>query len=270
MKRIAIVLINYFKEEELVSFVRNQLLTQLEVDLYILVVDNGSKNSALLKELTCNQVEVIDPQKNLGYFGAASLAFDRYQSANGIPDYFVVSNFDLSFDPKHFFEKFLTLDEQHHTMVSGPSITSGINGSLLNPMYRNRLSKSRINRLRLVTSFYPFFFVYQLLHYLKRAVVSTSPLNTSGVEEVYAVHGSMMFFSKNFFTSGGNLRFGSFLYGEELFIAEQVFRMNRKAVVYDDLIVEHEEHSTTGRIKGARHMRYLNQSMNYIMREFYS
>ncbi|MBX7050494.1 MAG: hypothetical protein K1X54_00520 [Flavobacteriales bacterium] len=270
MKSIVVVLINYFKEAELCAFVNEQLLGQKGVVLHVVVVDNGSHQPALLQGLVQSVVEVIHPSKNLGYFGAAELAWKKVLERNLNPDYFVVSNFDLAFNREHFFETFLQAEARNPSLLSGPAITSELSGAALNPMYRNRLPLSRIKRLLWVTSFYPFFFIYQLLHHLKRSFMSKQVVRKEGDELAYAVHGSMMFFSRSFFEKGGHLQFDSFLYGEELFAAEQIHRLRAHAVVHHELHVTHEEHSTTGNIKGPKHMAYLHQSLKYIRREFYS
>jgi GT2 family glycosyltransferase len=49
MKRIVVVLINYYKEEKLAAFVMELLLPQKGVDLRIIVVDNGSSLKDPLK-----------------------------------------------------------------------------------------------------------------------------------------------------------------------------------------------------------------------------
>ncbi len=269
MKRIVVVLINYYKEEKLAAFVMELLLPQKGVDLRILVVDNGSSLNDPLKQLQQHGVVVLYPEKNLGYFGAARLAWETESTQHGLPDYFVVSNFDLSFDPEHFFADYMLAESKQTALVSGPSIISDLNGTALNPMYLQRISLSRINRLLLVTSFYPFYWIYQLLHYIKRNIKGKQQQELHGDVQSYAIHGSMMFFTRHYFQRGGHLKFDSFLYGEELFVAEQLHQMGENCLVHLDMKVKHEEHSTTGKIKGPGHMKFLNQSLRYLKRVFF-
>lgn len=270
MKRVVVVLINYFKEEQLVAFVCKQLLQQKGVVLHVIVVDNGSHKPEKLQTLEQFGVTVKSPGSNLGYFGAAQCAWVSEATQGFNPDYFVVSNFDLHFETETFFKNYFEAEERQSSYVSGPAITSELHRSELNPMYRTRLTPARMRRLLWVTSFYPFFFVYQLLHHVKRSLSGSKSDVKRGDESTYAIHGSMMFFSKKFFEKGGSLQFNSFLYGEELFVAEQVLKMKNQCVVHHDLRVMHEEHSTTGNIKGRKHMLFLNQSLKYIYKEFYA
>lgn len=273
MKTIVIVLVNYKKEHELVSFVKAFIATQHYQSLHLIIVDNGSLVPEVLQKLAVGQrIDLLVPGQNLGYFGAAYLALNHYLTNHqgNFPDHFIISNFDLSFDPHLFFDRMIECVNASNVAVAGPAIVSSLNGAALNPMYSNRLSDSHLNRLIRVTSHYWMFYLYQLLHYAKRKLSAQAARSQSSVENAYAVHGSMMILNKSFFERGGSLQFGSFIYGEEIFIAEQCRKLGLAAKVFHELKVIHHEHSTTGNIKNRMHMKFLNASLKYLKSKFYN
>ncbi len=273
MKAIVIVLVNYKKEQELVSFVQSFIATQHYQSLHLILVDNGSIAPEVLQKFAVGkQIDLLVPGQNLGYVGAAHLALNHYLAIhqNNFPDHFIISNFDLSFDPNHFFDKMIECIDTSKVAVAGPDIISSLNGAALNPMYSKRLSNIHLNRLIHVTSHYGMFYLYQLLHYAKRKLSVKAARSQSSVENAYAVHGSMMILSKSFFEGGGSLHFESFLYGEEIFIAEQCRKLGLSSKVFHELKVIHHEHSTTGNIKNRMHMKFLNASLKYIKSKFYN
>jgi GT2 family glycosyltransferase len=271
MKKIVIVLINYFKEHELLVFVKEFVLSQDYENFEVVIVDNGSETDLLRSELSANPlISIINPGSNTGYFGAARLAFDMISKRDGgIPEIFIVSNFDLEFDKNSFFREINEVCLESKSAVIGPRIVSGLNKSELNPMYTSRLQLSHLRRLSFITSYYLLFVAYQYLHYLKRKLRSEKSMVAKSSIEVYAIHGSMMIFKTSFFQKGGSLIYPSFLYQEELFVAEQCRNLNLKMEVNSKLQVVHAEHTTTGKFKSVQHMKWLHQSVEFILKEFY-
>jgi GT2 family glycosyltransferase len=271
MIRTAIVLINYCKEHELIQFVETYLHSQLNASRRLLVVDNGSEGS-ILKDALCHvpYITLFTPKSNLGYFGASRYALEMLVEDSGYPEFFVVSNFDLEFDQENFLDMLESKCSQINAAVIGPDIHSSLSGVALNPMYPCRLSTAKIRMLFFVTSFYPCFLFYQWLHYLKRKMNVFAGQNTTPAGSVYAVHGSFMIFRHIYFEKGGSMNFESFLYGEELFVAEECRRIGQEIYYEPSLKMIHKEHATTGVYKNARHMRWLHQSIKFIRDKYYA
>jgi len=269
MIRTAIVLINFFKEEELIQFVQDCLSKQLNDERLLVIVDNGS-NSNSLDEVFQNskQIVLLKPQSNLGYFGAARYAWAHLKEKSITSDNFIISNFDLEFDAKRFLDDTEIKSRATEASVIGPNILSSLSGAALNPMYKGRLPLGKLKRLLFVTGFYPFFFIYQWLHHLKRRRSSASVREEESAF-VYAIHGSFMVLKRSYFETGGSLDFKSFLYGEELFIAEECRRLGLKILYEPSLKIVHREHTTTGNYKNSKHMKWLHQSLRYIRDEYY-
>ncbi|MDZ4752191.1 MAG: glycosyltransferase [Flavobacteriales bacterium] len=264
------LLINYFKEEELVSFVREFLLDQTEGDIEVRIADNGSYKPEVLDGLLSDKRVRIDGNgTNLGYFGGANLAFQGYQLEHGsFPDLIVISNFDVEFDKKNFISKMQEEVLKSPFQILAPRIRNRNSLSEMNPYYSERISISKLNRLISITAFYPLYAIYQLLHLVKKNV-SSSGFEGKSDGPFYAIHGSFIILKREYFESGAHLTFGSFLYGEELFLAEMAALHRLKTGVCKSIEVIHKEHSTTGVFKSAKHMRFLHDSLVYIRQNFF-
>jgi GT2 family glycosyltransferase len=272
MNTLVFVLVNYFKEKELTTFVCNFLFPQEHTNYIIYIVDNGSHNPIELISLQENsRVRILQPGQNVGYCGAAFLAFQDFIEKNNqqLPSAFVLSNFDVSFDNFNFLRMISEAVDEGKAEIIGPQLISSLSHVALNPMYRERLPLSHIDRLIKVTSSYPLYYVYQLLHYAKRAMSKNLAQKSEQDEFTYAIHGSMMIFSEAFFKKGGTLDYPSFLYGEEIFVAEQAKKLGLKTLVSARLQVTHHEHATTGNMKNRMHMQYLHASLSYLKKAFY-
>jgi GT2 family glycosyltransferase len=270
MIHTAFVIINYHKEQELIDFVETCLRGQLNAERHLIIVDNGSDSNLIAERLSGDMhITLLKPGKNLGYFGAAKHAYDYLISKQGHSEIFIVSNFDLEFDERCFLSSIESVCSSIEPAVIGPDIHSSLSGSALNPIYSKRLSLGKIQMLLFVTSFYPLFLFYQWLHHFKRKANGSQAIRNSKSEDVYAVHGSFMIFRRSYFENGGSLNFESFLYGEELFEAEECRRICLRNQFEPSLKIIHREHTTTGVYKNAIHMRYLHQSLRLIRHKYY-
>ena len=114
--------------------------------------------------------------------------------------------------------------------------------------------------------------MYETLALLKRKINSGKQKKKKiiSAKEIYAVHGSFIILTKNFFARGGNLNYESFLYCEELFLCEQAHHLKLK-VIYDSCLeILHNEHATTSIIKEKTALNYMRQSINFILNKFYN
>jgi len=271
-ERILFLLINYFNDTEVFEFITAQLNLQQTISYDVIVVNNGSSNTITLTNLNCgnNSVQMITPPENLGYLNGAQFGFDFYCKSNPVPDFTILCNTDIVIEDNRFLEKLTHEASNKNAEVIGPKIISTLTFHDQNPMYKARLNIKKIKQLLFIYSYYPVYILYQLGAYLKRITKKLTYKNgkqTSGF--VYAVHGSFLIFAKSFFEKGNTLRFPSFLYAEELFIAEQCLKSNSKIYYDSDLKIFHKEHSTSGFFKNRKHIQWLKQSLNYIYHTYY-
>jgi GT2 family glycosyltransferase len=261
---------NYFKEDELVSFVRVRLLSSEFEGLVIRIVDNGSRKRELLDELSLDsRVRIHGHGNNLGYFGGAALAVEEHKKEfGGVAELTVVSNFDLEWKEPDLVQSLFENSKATSFAVFAPRITD-VNSSVeMNPYYRNRIELSKLNRLIRISSSYPLYLIYQWLHKLKRSTnVGKVDIND---QPVYAIHGSFMAFKREYFQKSHGLHYGSFLYGEEIFVAEECRNSGQSVGVIGSLHVFHREHTTTGSVKNKKHMKYLHESLSFIKKTYFS
>lgn len=271
-RRILFLLINYFNDDEVFEFIITQLNRQQTIPYNVIVVNNGSSNTVALTNLNCsnNSMQVITPPENLGYLNGAKFGFDFYCKSNPVPDFTILCNTDIVIEDDRFLEKLTHEASNKNAEVIGPKIISTLTFHDQNPIYKARLSSKKITQLLFVYSYYPIYVIYQLGAYLKRITKKLSYKNEKQKSEfVYAVHGSFLIFAKSFFVKGNTLHFPSFLYAEELFIAEQCLKSNSKIYYNSDLKIFHKEHSTSGFLKNRKHVKWLKQSLNYIYHTYY-
>lgn len=268
---LLIILVCYFNEKEIYRFVRKQLVVQEGANFRIIIVNNGTRQ---LSELTVLQqefpwIEIIGEGINRGYMGAASFALKQYmKSASPLQGIVILCNADLEFSATDAL--FKMANESSDYDVAGPDLESTRNKKHLNPFSVLRFTKSKLLFLRTIYSFYPLYLMYQFLSVMKRIFSKRYPANQAEeASYIYAVHGSFMIFKHTFFEKGGSFDYGGFLFGEEIFIAEQCRKYNMKVKYLPSVHLYHYEHSTTGLYKSPRHIRWMKDSLSWLISEYY-
>jgi GT2 family glycosyltransferase len=113
--------------------------------------------------------------------------------------------------------------------------------------------------------------MFTILHLLKTKFVKSNTGNRINERmETYCIHGSFMVFNKSYFTKGGTINYPSLLFGEELFVAETARKLGLKTIYEPDLVINHNEHSTTGVFKSAKTVGFMHQSYSYLLKTFFT
>ena len=274
--QILFILVNYFNEEDTISFVRNQVMKQSFRNFVVVIVDNGSKELNSLSNLAgaYSNVYLFASPKNLGYLGGAHYGLEMYMKSNpGLPDGIILSNSDLEFGDVTLIEKLHTkyLVTPTDIAIVGTSIYSPETGVNQNPFAKKRISRMKLLFLKAIFSNHFVYTMYELISFVKRKVSARSDASDSTgiVDPVYAVHGSFFLLTKEFFGKGGTLHYPSFLFGEEIFLAEQTMLMNLKVCFDSNLKVIHHEHSTTAVVKSRVLVKYMHDSVSYLIATYF-
>jgi GT2 family glycosyltransferase len=215
------------------------------------------------------QATMVQPRANLGYLGGCSFAFDAWCAQHGgVPAWTGVVNTDLELDTQ-FFMKLLTTDLPAETGILAPAVHLP-DGTHQNPFLRQRPSMFRMLALRLVFRAAWLTWAWTLAHEVRRRTrPHTRVGGTRAKQQIYAPHGAAMFFRRSFFERGGELRFGSFMFGEELHIAEQA-RRREIGVVYEPACsVLHNAHAVVGQLPSATSRAWRAQSSDYIWSTYF-
>jgi GT2 family glycosyltransferase len=270
MKKIAFTVINYHGEKDVKAFFTNELLKQKDVILIPILVNNGSNEVEAIKDF-CekNSIHFLNPESNLGYLNGAAWAYEYCKKNNIAFDYFILSNYDIQFRNNNDLKKLVDIAQQQNFDLIGPQILNMPSESAANPMFLERISQNHINRLAFVNSIYLFSVIYQYLHILKKFFRKNKTNSQNLTSSCYAIHGSFMCFSKSFFEKKGIIHYPSFLYGEELYIGEQCELIGASCGWTDEVVIEHHEHITTGKIKSRKHVRFLYDSISFLKKNYF-
>ena len=88
--------------------------------------------------------------------------------------------------------------------------------------------------------------------------------------DIYAGHGSFMMLTRSYFESYAKIEYPIFLFGEELFLAEQVRLAGKKVRYIPTLVIEDNEHVSTSTIKKKSYFKYNQDSIKYILDTYYN
>jgi len=274
---ILVICVNYNSAEDTVKFAENTLTLNTSHSLDLLIINNSPDQNNLLKKSVQrdSRVKLLCPGTNLGYFGAASWGLEKYLSNAGLPEWVIISNTDIIFPDNNIIKKLYEFYPVGFDGVVAPKIHSQRSGVNQNPFMVRRPAKNKILFFRLIFRFYPVSFLYQLLSFIKTKIKYILGRNQiSLVDEqkphyIYAPHGSFIMFHRKYFEAGGDLKHGSFLFGEEIFVAEAISRLSLKVIYDPRLKVIHNEHRSSGNIKNKEMCMYVSKTYDYIYNQFY-
>jgi GT2 family glycosyltransferase len=245
LSEVCFIAVSYFGSPDLPAYV-DSFLAQSDPRWQLKIVDNSQDSSEherlQLIAAADPRIEVWATNDNLGYFGAAEWARQRIEASSF--EWICVTNTDVVLDGGDFIRSLMLLSGSDISILA-PSIYGSRSRTALNPyMYsRPTVWRSRIRRLLFWNTATAQTTI--LISHLRRKIGKSVPVPASGVD-IYAAHGCFMIFGTKFFTAGGNFRHSSFLFGEELTVAE-FCRMNGLRTTYvPSLMVKHTEHANTG------------------------
>ena len=270
MKKIVIICVNYHNSQEVISYVNEVYEQSVINDIDIVVVDN-SNNEIEYNNLKLNLSEdlyLYNPHENLGYINGINYGFMKYTEKNPMPEWVIISNTDINYENNYFYETLLTNYPFGYNCMIAPSIYSIEAKHYQNPLVINRFSKFK---MFLLTYIYRYTIIERCFECINRVKNRFQERKNSLLEnqEIYTGHGACLIINKCYFEKGGNLNYGSFLFGEELYIAEMI--KNIHGLVYFDnrLKLNHNEHRSINKEKRKQINQYYYNSMEYLYKKFY-
>lgn len=266
--KVAFVCVNYYCESAIAEMLRTVAVPP-DVELCVTVVDNSQ---SLRSDETFASIQneigasVIDPGRNLGYLGAFAFAVHRESLADN-HDMVILANPDLELSDD-FFAILCAKEYDDDIVVIAPDIVNLPSGSPANPAMIQRPSRRRMWLRKLVHANEFIYSVYDLLHRLKKHLRRRRPPLPRS-ERIYAPHGAMMIFLRSYFEAGGSLDYFGFLFGEEIFVAEEARRIN-KTIFFDPYLqARHREHVSTGVLGRSNLSKYAHQSLKQIYDRYF-
>ncbi len=262
---MAIILVNYYCDDEIIKFIDRIIEMELSIRIDIIVCCNASHNFELLnQQLNDREVSLFKAPRNLGYLNGGDFALQEYSKTSGLPKWVVLSNPDIEID--HSICRILSFDDEHFGMLA-PQITSLKSKKDQNPFEVNRPSKKKLYFLHAVYRYRYIASLYAMLA-AKRGFFKSPPSVTAN-SEIYAPHGSFMIFSTRFIRRMKGLSYPAFLFGEELYLAEQLIASDLSCIYAPAIKVTHAENHTTQHIESKKFLDYKRESLSYLLANFY-
>ena len=274
---VLLICVNYRKPTETQHFVATALEQTLSSSLRLVVVDNSPfPGGGVVPESVPSDphVKAIATGKNLGYFGGAAVALADHLKSHPLPDWVIVSNPDVYFSDRDVLQRLCDAHRGDEPAVIAPSIHTVDTSVEQNPYMRVRPSRFRMHLYRWLFSAYPIDVVYEGLSWIKHRALGLlskvrPPAAASLPERIYAPHGSFIALHRSYFERGGNLEYGAFLFGEEIFIAETVRRLGLTVLYEPAVMIEHTERSTAAGLWNRDASRFRRQSSRFLARTFF-
>ena len=270
--KVLVFVVNYRADDyllRLIASLQTAMAQCPEVKLRLHVHDNSEKNIdeqrrqiEAMAEVAC-WVDVHFSPKNTGYFGSLGLA---QALAGPDTDCVIYCNPDLTLAPD-FFSVLATI-AGGSAGVLAPSIISESDGFDQNPKYILRPTRRKLARLRLIYSNAGTFWMFHVLTLLKERLARDRTPPSRSAMPIFAAHGSVMLFTDvGFFKSLPP--FPCFLFGEELFVAEEAKRRGVPTYYEPRLRVHDVRHASIRLLPKRARREMLHESIRFLLGTYY-
>jgi hypothetical protein len=202
---------------------------------------------------------------NAGYFGAVSYVFQHEIVNPELYDFTIISNVDIHI-PDDFLYNLLNFEPPAGTGIIAPSIISISENIDKNPGMTTRPTKYKM-------LFYQFLYAnswfYRIFLKIRKFRIKLIRPVQYDNRIIYAAHGSLIILCKAYFALRGAVNYPVFLFGEEIFLAEEL--LNRKLLtIYNPSIkVFDDEHIGTSKIKIQSQCKLSYTAIKYLINKYF-
>lgn len=275
-QRILIICVNHQSNDALLKYIesiRNADMTHTYVDVHVL--DNSDFFDQHFYEGLDNghdwfgEIKVF-PKENRGYFLTAQMHLEDLSSQLEDYDYFVVSNVDVWLS-RDFFVELRKVPVSKSIGILAPTIQLS-NGLNKNPKIVSRITRKKLKINRLFFSSAVSFFVMSLLNLIRvrlRTFLRREASSDLSKKIIYAAHGSFILFTPKGFDVFKSKKYPVFLFGEEIFLAEELLKIGLQTVYLPSLKVGDSQHSSTSLLSSSRYRSLNIKAINYLMSEYF-
>lgn len=267
-KRIAVFCVTYNSYRELHDYLKSiqtatsALTASTTVDVF--VADNTDRQYQTINvptEDTGYRLKVYPFHQNLGYFGAIREMMKREACATY--DYVIISNVDVTMAPDCM-ERLVSASFGKDTGWVAPAIISNKTGVDMNPFTTRRYTARKLKTMRL-------FFRYPLLHRIHHYTFhQLKRRRTHQPGLVYAGHGSFIILTKEYIARCGTVNYPVFLYGEEIYLAEECRRHGLTVVYTPDIRVNDIGKVSTGKAPKSDYYHWNHEGLTYLIDTYYT
>ncbi|EPT9250876.1 glycosyltransferase family 2 protein [Photobacterium damselae] len=242
-----IAIVNYNNAVITEDFIHR--FNEVNRDNILLIVDNSQSKGECKRIEADNKSDnliFLYPEENLGYMRAGALAYEHIRKKFDF-DFFILCNNDVFIQDDDVFIKldyYKNIDPD--VMLLSPVIID--NNKNVNPyMIHRKSNKYMLFWSFILSSYLVAWFFHKVISMKKKSGMKSTVDNKREYNNVYGTHGSIFILNKSFFNNGGRLDELPFLYGEEIYISEQIRLLKGKCLYVDDLIFSHNSSSTLGK-----------------------
>lgn len=263
--KILIVCVNYNSYGELRQFldsVERSAENATDVHVEVIIADNSTMYEEV--DVTSYKTITVSQQKfdNLGYLGGAAAIINNLDDVLQY-DYVIISNVDILFCKDTLFEL---------ERVSVPENIAWIAQSTYSERYNKDLNPSVLRRypplkLWLLKFIYNNKYFYK--YYVKFFFSNKKSRNIANKMKIYAGYGSCMILTKFFFMKYHTINYPIFLYGEELYFAELINKVQLIVEYNPKIKILDIGKASTSQLPSQAFLRHNREAIKYILREFY-
>jgi len=248
MKSIAVLCVTYNSYSELRAYLASvdiaaaKSSSGLKVDVFI--VDNTEQDIEEVDYLDSYiniNATLISSHKNLGYFGGAKEGL-KYIDI-GLYDYMAITNVDLIVSEDAFLNlSKMKLDENVGWIAT--AIISDKEHRDRNPEVLRRYSRRKLLMLKFKFDYPIIDFVYNRTLYKRKKL-----RKKYSAMDIYAGHGSFILLTRAYFEKCGMIDYPVFLFGEELYLAEECRKHSLRVIYRPEICIYDSEHVSTSKLK---------------------
>lgn len=265
---VTLIAVSYFGAADAYDLLES-LVLQTEKNWRLLVVDNtsdGDEAEQLQRlEQRDDRVEILVAPRNLGYLGGAAWCLRQRPVAGDV----VVLNTDLTLGSCEALEALRQRSQTHEDIgMIAPSIISGLSGADQNPHLEHppTVRASLVRALAMNNPVTAQLTIYASALRSRRRHSRPAERRRDQKRDVYAPHGSFMYFTEHYFDGGGSLEHPLFLFAEEIFVAEECRKAKLRVTFDPAVVIQHREHASTGLTRSWTLLRDSGRASRYVLR----
>lgn len=266
--KVVILCVNYNSYDSLSTYLDsirhayakiNELL-----ELTIIVADNSTKKEVFNEDYPFI-LKNIDTGDNLGYFGGIKAGIQKSGVILSYFDYIIISNVDIQLTDDFFEElcKYCIIGE---IGCIAPQIYSKSERRDRNPKIIIRPSRRKLQIQKVLYRFPVLDYIYIHLFYSRRR----QKLQNYPAGNIYAAHGSFIIFTNKFADFLQHIDYPCFLFGEEIYLAENLKRKFLKINYEPSIKVYDSDHVNTRKMKSKAYYRYNYEAIDMLLREYFN
>lgn len=262
--------VNYKTPDKALEWI-NAIKSTNNNSLVVLVDNSRDYNTGLEAEIRSLQyldVLYLDAEANLGYFNGAAFGYHYIKEQYSF-QWVIVCNVDIVIETNDIDS---ILDEFPDAGVIAPAIISVDSGFDKNPYRLFRTSKRVMKLKKIVFSNLLLAKVYGMVSSIRNELIKNKYTEVSKCEEgtrIYLPYGACFIFSEKFFASGCKLDYPLFLFGEELYIAEQCREKELEIVYVPRIRFLNFEHASTSKLTSTFVIKKNMEAMDFILKNYY-